>query len=370
MKILSLILSRFFNYLKINKIIFLVYLIGSIACCITFIYFYGNSVAYKVNEAKDDTLYKQYRITMSEPILYTDDLTEKISNDNEDEILLFSSIKIENIYNEAIITNKSNNIDYFIVASVYDNAKIYLKRGTNKFIGNNAGNNNADSIIIPSNILKTGSDLNTIYVNNKTYTIIGESNNINRFYLSYADYIKNSNYLTSYFEINLSKRLSESDNLQYVSKLYNIFQDSIINEPSKYYTDDNSDSIANITYLCIIYVICFFTFSFLIKYMIELNYVENIIYSIVGASKKKIIFLIFIDNMLIMSSALIISILIHILTYNSIFEALNVYQGISYNCYDYFIVFIIVLFISEIPMLPIALKYNNQTITKSNGDYK
>lgn len=360
MKLLSLEISRLKNYLANNTLIFLVYMVGSIACILTFIYFYGNGVAYKVNSAKNDILYRTYTVNFTSPANIDIDTIQKILTDKGDIISFQHTISVSNVSGENIMGGQ-NISEYYLMAYYRDNFEISLKRGKKAF------NTDGKQVIVPSEFLSSGADLAYININDTELDIIGESYLNDTFIIPYDFFY--GRYSVDVINILLHDKPTTEENKSYVSMLSKMFPNVMISDPSVYYTSDTADSVSNIAYLCVMFLICFFTFSLLMKYIIEVNNRENIICIIVGARRRTTAALMILDNLTVISVSLICAITLHIILYNSLFQNINIYGGIVYTLFDYIIIAAVILVISEIPMLFIIRKYYCQSAVKSSVDY-
>lgn len=82
MKTLRLVASRFFLYFTNNKIIFVLFLLGGIACSIAFIHFYGNGTSYKKVQAEDNASLRYYALEFQQPVPQPEVDQEVLHNEN------------------------------------------------------------------------------------------------------------------------------------------------------------------------------------------------------------------------------------------------------------------------------------------------
>lgn len=154
MKTIKLALFRLFRYFKENRLIFVLYLLGSVTCVITFVYFYGNMMPSKHADARNSLLFRRYEVQLSEPLqLGTNDFAF-LKGDPVEDINLETPLLKE-------LPGKSDNIlvergdgDYFIIQSyLYENTKIYTERGRTEF-REEERNNGANVVMVPSGALR------------------------------------------------------------------------------------------------------------------------------------------------------------------------------------------------------------------------
>lgn len=359
MKLASLEISRLKNYFMNNTLIFITYMVGSIACILTFIYFYGNGVAYKVNSVKNDIPYRSYTVSLKSPAIIDSDITERMFI-KEGVVISYSRvISAVDISGENIMP-KNNTGEYYLEAYYNNNFEIPLKRGDNTF-------HTDTQVIVPSGLISSNSFSDIIKINDIEMKITGESYLNDTFIVSFEFFT--GRYSVEFINILLSKKLPTEENAAFVSELSKIFPDAVISDPSSYYTADTADSATNIAYLCIMFIICFFTFTLLMKYIIEVNNRENIIYIIVGASRRTTAVLIILDNLIVISTSLVCAVTLHKVLYKALFQNINIYDGITYTWYDYAVIAGLIILLSEIPILFIARKYYRQSAVMNNAEY-
>lgn len=104
MKTLRLAFSRIFTYFSENKIIFILYFIGVIACVIFMLFFYGNVLNSKTGQTQYDELdFKTYYVSFATPTEITPETLEKLKN-------FQIEYDIQDIKLTAILDKDGNNI--------------------------------------------------------------------------------------------------------------------------------------------------------------------------------------------------------------------------------------------------------------------
>jgi hypothetical protein len=371
MKIIFLSLSRLRSYYKNSNVVFVTFVLGSIVCAITFIYFYGNAMGVKVNHLKNDYEYKHYVINLSEPLDIDINIADIIKNYQPVEIVFRHKLENPVIESEYILygteySNKYDRIGLYMESEINDNRLVFLQKGISNFTKTDVHN----PILIPRDILKTEYDFSEININGDLFFVIGQytSSNLGGFLIPFTLYEKN-NYITHQIEINLKIFLSDSQNNEFVTLLSELLPVEYISNPSDLRESDTKAIPINIVYISAIYIICFVSFMFLMKYMTDKNNYENIVYSISGASKKRIVIQILIDNIILSLISSVSGIIIHVLTYDIIFNKINIFDGLLYNGKDYLIVLLFTVVLSEMTAIPFLMKYIKNSIISNKNIY-
>ena len=78
MKTIKLVVGRIFTYFSENKLIFILYTLGSIVCIFMMIYYYGNVLSYKNGSTDDDISFRIYRVDLTVPVNVTVSSLDKL----------------------------------------------------------------------------------------------------------------------------------------------------------------------------------------------------------------------------------------------------------------------------------------------------
>jgi len=353
-KFLSLALSRIGNYFRQQRLFFCIYLVGSIACILTFAYFLGNGVTYKVNSAQNDIAYRTYTLSFQNAVSVDRTLLHNICDD-------VGMIRVEAFLSSEDLNEDAENLtihqDTYYITSYYPEAySLNLKRGS--YAPDQIG-----SIIVPGNLLKSGSSQEQITVQSHEYKITGENLDSSSFVVSIDDF--SSEFAAYRITLLTHEILSENDSQILIEKLKQQLPTAEIEDPHRIVDKDKNESVSNIVYLSFMLLICLFTFSMLMQYMIEQNTKEIVVYSVVGANQRQIAGMLLLDNLMISGIAVIIAIILHIALYDTVFAAINIFDGLQYTWKDYSVLAILVLILSEIPMIPMIHKLHNHSTAQN-----
>lgn len=121
--------------------------------------------------------------------------------------------------------------------------------------------------------------------------------------------------------------------------------------------------------ISIVYLISLISFMFLMKFMVDVNSSENIIYSLVGAAKHTVMKIIALENFVLNLFIGLFSIAIHVLLRNAVFEKVNTTAGIQYETKDYMIILLVMLAVSVLVQLPFLWNYYRNTMITLKNKY-
>lgn len=367
MKTIKLIFSRICFYFLSNKLIFIMFLLGGIVCSISFTYFYGNQLSTKKSEVSTDSSYCIYTLKFYEPTSYYEIKNSSLLNSKIiEDVTSVHYLLLDDLPKEF---NKNDYIDnYFELCTQMNNSnKLFSRMGRTEFYDEEV--NTGKNVIILPNCDDSFSfnQGDAITLDTKKYEIIGTNTFMDRFYIPSNTFDKYE-YSVDSITIYTTERMSRTENSQFIANLHTEFpQSNLIESPSDSYKAADSYFIGEFFLIMCEFMISVLSFMFLIKFLIDKSNSENIIYLIVGSTKKKLISVLILENIIISSIIGLISIIIHIITYNQFFVYFNVYEGLQYSIIDYTIIFISIILLSCIVAIPFIIScLKNSIITNKN----
>lgn len=364
MKYMYFCLNRLKLYFLSNKLIFILYIIGSFTSAIVVLYTYTNLIAHN----RVDLDYNVYNYSINSDTEYK--IGENVKKLDE----------FINQEKELLWTILSKEIDVSDVSDLFINDNILIASSLNDdFNWQHSGriefnekekNGIVKSIILPMN------SINPMIVNDligKKITILGEEFTIiglHDYYISYliVPYKVYNDSIGKFKDINIcfDKPLDEFSKL----KLQNIVQDDFYNSnlklpntPEDFYKNSFLGKLIGILN---IYFISMISFIFLFKFLIDRRNYENLILSICGAPKRKITLFILLENLILNSIVIISAILFYAIFKTSLFDYISL-KGIDLFLSDYLIIFTSMIITGLIIVIPFLIKfYNNDLIELKN----
>lgn len=390
MKTLKLAFSRIFTYFSENKMIFILYLIGTISCIFMMIYYYGNTLTYKTGINDDEVSFKLYEIEFLDPVDITAETLEKLKDFEESygiqDIILYSVLDEngnDTIEPEYIIEYEEDGRR--IVRSVtYDGSPGYrlsYPGATNSIILTSYINNNNNVFYNPKSNTFTSEQLHQNVLvapkgKSEDLKIQGQDFEIIRnesvpYYVIPIEKYFDSKIRTTKMQICISERFSKNMVFRYGDFLKNLFKGLYPDNtgikfylPDAFYGQEDFAVQQEFALIIAIFMVSIISFMFLLKYLIDSNRRENSILMMVGAKRKHIVAMNFIENLVLMLISTFIAIALHALLYNDVISKANLYENITYSVQDYAIIAIISIGISIIVQIPFMIAYWFKNIRK------
>lgn len=363
MKTIALLVSRIEHYFKDNKLIFILYVIGNLSVSITFIYLFGNTVTYMQNKKNNENYYRQYQVSFieSKEKIYLNDLFVQSLNTITDSFLVedFTIEEVHDIENEIGYIEKAN-----IIASYNNRVDIHTQaiKGLLTFDENSIQN----SIIVPRDCNTVDSD-ETITIYNQKFNVIGYQSFSGLYFIPWALFEDLEIPIDRLNILVYSRMTDTTDEDNLLELLAKLFPQAYVRTPEIYILNDRSMSIEQIPILFIMYALSISSFLFLVKYMINRNKYELAIYSLTGATKKSVLFLLMTEIIVISSFINLIAIAIHMVFSKSLFERINMYKNISYSYSDYGLIFYLEILAIILASLPFLYSFYKKDIIESKN---
>lgn len=373
MKTIKLFLSRIYFYFTSNKLIFCMFLIGSFVCSISFIFLYGNQVSTKKAESSLDPAYKIYSMSFEKPISYNDINSKSFLKSNIIyDIDISHYLSAKELPKELFSSSENVEIEdgfFTIDAVLYNKDENFSKFGRAEFSDKEL-TNGENVVVLPSyEGLYSMKNKSYINISGTKYEIIGMSTRDFEFLVP-AKNFENLNYSINQIEIQTTDKMSRKDNAEFIEKLHEAFPEgTLTSSPTDYYNSADNNYLEGISLIAFMFIICSLSFMFLFKFMIDQSNAENIIYSIVGANKAKIIFILILENAFLSGIVAIIASILHKILYNSIFNHINIFDGIEYSLKDYLLIIVMIIILSCITSLPFIISCIKNSIIKNKNKY-
>lgn len=360
LKTIKLVLYRIQHDFSSNKIILTLFLLGSIACTLFFIYFFGTTST-KTVEYSNSMEYRSYEIKLEEKTdyAYAESVIKEIDNISNAE---FSTALEDNWLPKEFREGISGNISTCII----NNEPMGVIKGRSSFTEEEI-KNGAKAIIIPDMINNSIDVGESVKINNINYKIVGQAG-FGDFYITPKVYAQN--YLVDRINIILKKNISIKESKELLKMLNQKFPHCVAeSSPLNYYQMAEEAFPAQMIVFSALYIMFALSFMFIMKFMVDRNSRENIIYSIVGASRKKVIFIAVLESIVLSAVATAVAVIIHISLYDVFFKNINLSENVVYTLGDYILIFLMVIFLSLIVSLPFIIKCCNSSLIESKNKY-
>ncbi|MVB11041.1 hypothetical protein CAFE_17430 [Caprobacter fermentans] len=370
MKTFYLVFSRIKQYFKSNKLIFCLFIIGGISCAITFIYFYGNMVTVKKNSGKNDEAYRTYTIDLSSPQhVKSDELKSYFRNYGVERMEASCVVPQKELacVNIGATFTKNTKNGFYVKTPLSGGDTMKSVKGRTQFTEQELKDGER-VVVIPMEFLRDNNMPESLKIQGIKYRIIGISIDTVAFYIPPSAFDRDG-FAADRISVLLQQRLSEKNNQSFTEKLKRIFPQSEISGPDSVIQSEEKKAPKEILMISIVYLISLISFMFLMKFMVDVNSSENIIYSLVGAAKHTVMKIIALENFVLNLFIGLFSIAIHVLLRNAVFEKVNTTAGIQYETKDYMIILLVMLAVSVLVQLPFLWNYYRNTMITLKNKY-
>ncbi len=373
MKTLELVFTRLCYSFKQNKSVFIFFLIGCFICSLSLIFLYGNQLSPKVYEVYDSASFSEYSVIFNEPAPYENVVNNPLL---KSDIILDTDISFDMAGDD--IPKKEMNLESFDDIDGFYKMTCSLTGKYELLKGNGRVNFKDDELKEGKNVIILPSDRTNPYnikngdkitVAGREYEVIGMCTTSFNFYIP-PETFKKYGYPVDHLVIRTTKHMSRADNSRFIADIHNAFPDSTLGiSPSAEYEAADRNAPYEINNIICEFIVATLSFMFLMKYIIDSSNSENIIYSMVGATRKRIFAIVLIENIVIYGAVASLACVVHKLLYKSFFDQINVYRGITYTLTDYVIIVLAVIVLSCIVSLPFIFSCLRNSIIKNKNKY-
>lgn len=335
-----------------QKLMMTLYSVGSVICISVFMYFFANIPG----------LVGQYMELLKSPInrTYSVSLSEETEVSPSD----FDFLKNYGVQNIGLQTQTEKYETFISVSSAE-----YLEQR------NFTSQENIDKLLSDGNYVILYKDKNTSLpdvknINGVDFEVVGgftptksDLYENSTGYIGFDAFIEN-NLKTSLIKIVLTSPLSSYENSEFIALLsqnlgqkYSVsgITDPLFYDSTAWKRDEIMRQIINISLL---YMICFIACAYLFKYVFDSNRYENTIYSLVGASKRRVVTVMLIEATILSIASFAVATVINLLLF-----------GVeTYGIFDYLAIAAFTLILSVITIIPFFAVYIKNPLVKTKSE--
>lgn len=360
MKLIRLAAFHFTQLLRRDKLIFLLYVLGSVCCVLMFLFCYGNMTTSKRMEQSDQVELKRYTLEHYYPQAPDTGFLSSIAA---------YSPQYVSFSRKYVVTPEQKALSHYpicrISAFVSEETPLLPISGRVQFSKEEL-ENGQKVIIVPSTFIDDNTGKVVLY--GQEFTVIGMSSALREFYIPYKTY-QALGLTVDIITIDLASQLSVRDNNALVDLLYSMIPESRIEDPSIYYSMGKDSLAGELLLVAGMYVLAFLSFTFLMKFLMDSSAHDSIVYTIVGASKKRMLAVALCGNLLLCSITSLAAIFFHVLFYSTCFAPINIVDNLTYSFQDYVLVFVLTVFFSLLTLLPFCINSYHHSITSLKQRY-
>lgn len=358
MKTFKLALSRVGYYFKYHKLIFVLFLLGMVACVLAFTFFYGSSALQKM-EATNAVLSRQYDIQLFSAEKIEENRLSFLKQYDVEEVFYTAPLGKSALKGKIPDTDDMGEKITFSVKAFQNNnvTKLLYLDSKSDFTEQELKEN---CVIAPSAIHYQDGK---VTINGVKYSIAGkyESFDDYDFYMPLKAY-QDGGFQTKNLQITLKQIPTEEENERLTADITAAFHGSAVTDPYQYIEQMQEKGAGELVTVCAVYLIGLLSFLFLLKYLLDRNQYENAVYSIAGASKNRVICIAVCEILILSMGCAVFSLLLHALLYDSVFQYINVYENVTYTFFDYLAILGMIFVLSLLCAVPFIVMYKRQSL--------
>ena len=322
-KYISLASSRIKHYAFHNALIFAMFMFGITISAIAFIFFYGNSMVDKQNEARNALSYRTFIIHSTNQL--NQEILKKLSNLSTSVLDVRVKCEIENPFishvHEAMTPQPLNIISLF-----KNNNAIYSYQGKNSFTKEELHQNVA---IIPMDY----GEVSSILLEGNKFTVVGRTTNfdLNIVFIPLHAFLTNG-FNQSSIEVILDSVPSRHTNNKLLRQISELLPDAVISDPFELIQADQSKNLEGIVLSSGVFLISILSF--------------------------------------LSSAAAFIACIVHVTCYDLLFVKINIYGSIRYSIYDYLVCFVLEILISFAAVLPFVCYSSTHSLVEMERRFR
>lgn len=348
-----LALLRIQTYARKNTLIFCLFLLGTVLSSLSFLFFYGNSMADKRNVARNSLSYRTFT-------LYGDrNWTMKDLQSLWDSASGSLDVRVSHTVE---LPAASEYPEFSVQAFLNNNAGVYSYQGQTSFTPEQL---EQDCAIAPSN---AGDFLN---LEGTKFPVVGRTHHFSNdvVFIPIHSFLEHE-FSPDSVELILDTIPTRKENNRILEQLSILFPETSIADPYQSIRTDQSRNPGGVAMISGIYLISILSFLFLFQYLIQENSYENVVYSLVGARKSSVVCIACMELTLLSGGSALLAGLLHAALYNPFFVHINIYGQVPYTLWDYLLCFFLTVALSLAALTPFLATYTRRSLAEMKRQFQ
>ena len=325
-KIFYISYNNLFGFIKRNKFIFSMFLLGCTICSLLFVFFWGN-IRYAIVSSFADS----YEATLSQYAEFSLDDTLSLMDKYGVEADFICNVGVEAIEKN---TGEEYNKDYYVS---------HLESGISVFCSNNAEkiyiwgcehkDLEKDGVIVVPEMLTSGFGApEKLVFGEVSVKVIGQT--ASKFFLVSKDTYKELGLVPTTINITTDAEMSDKDKTAFLNEFNSVTGNSYtIRETNEQFEFETL--LKTMAPSILVYLLCMSSMLYIITYMFEISRREFSVYMLTGAEEKTIIKINLGIQTMILLSANLLAVVLHKVFYKLLFAKIN-YFVFNYSFVVYF----------------------------------
>lgn len=348
-----LALLRIQTYARKNTLIFCLFLLGAVLSSLSFLFFYGNSMADKRNVARNSLSYRTFTLYGDRNWTMEDlqSLWDSASGSIDVRVSHTVELPVASEYPELSVQAFLNN-----------NAGVYFYQGQTSFTPEQL---EQDCVIAPSN---SGDSLN---LEGTEFPVVGRTHHFSNdvVFIPIRSFLEHG-FSPDSVELILDATPTRKENNHILERLAVLFPETSIADPYQSIRADQSRNPGGMAMTSGIYLISILSFLFLFQYLIQENSYENVVYSLVGARKSSVVGIACMELTLLSGGSALLAGLLHAALYKPLFVHINIYGEVPYTLGDYLLCFFLTVALSLAALTPFLATYTRRSLAEMKRQFQ
>lgn len=348
-----LALLRIQTYARKNTLIFCLFLLGAVLSSLSFLFFYGNSMADKRNMAQNSLSYRTF--TLYGDRNWTMEDLQSLRDAASGSLDIRVSHTVE-------LPAASEYPELSVQAFLNNNAGVYFYQGQTSFTPEQL---EQDCAIAPSN---SGDSLN---LEGMEFPVVGRTHHFSNdvVFIPIHSFLEHE-FSPDSVELILDTIPTRIENNRILEQLSILFPETSIADPYQSIRTDQSRNPGGVAMTSGIYLISILSFLFLFQYLIQENSYENVVYSLVGARKSSVVCIACMELTLLSGGSALLAGLLHAALYKPLFVHINIYGEVPYTLGDYLLCFFLTVALSLAALTPFLATYTHRSLAEMKRQFQ
>ena len=348
-----LALLRIRTYARKNTLIFCLFLLGAVLSSLSFLFFYGNSMADKRNMAQNSLSYRTF--TLYGDRNWTMEDLQSLWDSASGSLDVRVSHTVE-------LPAASEYPELSVQAFLNNNAGVYFYQGQTSFTPEQL---ERDCAIAPSN---TGDFLN---LEGMEFPVVGRTHHFSNdvVFIPIRSFLEHG-FSPDSVELILDATPTRKENNHILERLAVLFPETSIADPYQSIRADQSRNPGGVAMISGIYLISILSFLFLFQYLIQENSYENVVYTLAGAKKSSVVCIACMELTLLSGGSALLAGLLHAALYKPLFVHINIYGQVPYTLGDYLLCFFLTVALSLAALTPFLATYTHCSLAEMKRQFQ
>lgn len=348
-----LALLRIRTYARKNTLIFCLFLLGAVLSSLSFLFFYGNSMADKRNMTQNSLSYRTFTLYGDRNWTMEDLQSLRDAASGSLDVRVSHTVEFPAV---------SEYPELFVQAFLNNNAGVYSYQGQTSFTPEQL---EQDCAIAPSSV---GDSLN---LKGTEFPVVGHTRHFdnNVVFIPIRSFLDHEFSLDS-VELILDTIPTRKENNRILERLSALFPETSIADPYQSIQADQSRNPGGVAMTSGIYLISILSFLFLFQYLMQENSYENVVYTLAGAKKSSVVCIACMELSLLSGSAALLACLLHAALYRPLFAQINIYGEVPYTLGDYLLCFLLTVLLSLAALAPFLTAYLRRSAAEMKRQFQ